>query len=440
MLEILNCSLRLQKNSLHSSLTAAGAQLGDKVTTAPSPLATPMQQTPTEHKKSATVPPKPSRRTLLHPPIKIPPLSPETSPLPQRRVQQSTGESPGDRLIPIKDGGGPGRGGTGEEISSWNPVSPSHLILNPPRGFESDVFAGTAPHEQVSDFGEPSSYRNSLRDSVTSYHSAASDTVGGSLTRNGDVASSVGSENSLVFGSCTSGTSSVSLAKTSSGGSAKKPPPPPKPKSLERSRTRGGRVSGPRVVSPDPRPTSPPAKREEEVTNARTNKRVAPPKKPPRASRGSVKNSFAVEFPERTEKGEERGEQEEGGKGNKVVPPPKPARRHKSMKTAKIDQEPVAPRTKSQTMQHPRSVSGSSQTSPVKRAPRGPAAPRKPIPAPKPRSSLSQSPPPPTLAESIAARLSEEGIDLTVPPYSTMVGGWMGSILYWRGPIVQCVD
>ena len=390
-----------------------------------------MQQTPTEHKKSATVPPKPSRRTLLHPPIKIPPPSPETSPLPQRRVQQSTGESPGDRLIPIKDGGGPGRGGTGEEISSWNPVSPSHLILNPPRGFESDVFAGTAPHEQVSDFGEPSSYRNSLRDSVTSYHSAASDTVGGSLTRNGDVASSVASENSLVFGSCTSGTSSVSLAKTSSGGSGKIPPP--KPKSLERSRTRGGRVSGPQVVSPDHRPTSPPPKREEEVPNARTNERVAPPKKPPRASRGSVKNSFAVEFPERTEKGEKRGEQEEGGKGNKVVPPPKPARRHKSMKTAKIDQEPVAPRTKSQTMQHPRSVSGSSHTSPVKRATRGPAAPRKPIPAPKPRSSLSQSPPPPTLAESIAARLSEEGIDLTVPPYSTMVGGWMGSIYTGEG-------
>jgi hypothetical protein len=407
-------------------LTAAGAQLGDKVSTAPSPLATPTHRTSTEHKKSATVPPKPSRHTLLHPPIEIPPPSPETSPLPLRRVQQSTGEPPGDRLIPIKDGGGPGRGGAGEEISSWSPVSPSHLILNPPRGFESDVFAGTAPHEQVSDFGEPSSQRNSLRDSVTSYHSAASDTVGGSLARSGDVASSVGSENSLVFGSCTSGTSSVSLAKTSSFGSVKKPPPPPKPKSLERNKTRGGRVSEPRVVSPDPRPTSPPAKREEELPNARTNERVAPPKKPPRASQGSVKNGFSVEVAEKTERGDERGgeEQEEGGKGKRVksaVPPPKPARRHKSMKTTKIDQEPVAARTKSQTMQHPRSGSGSSQTSPVKRATGRPAAHRKPT--PKPRSSLSQSPPPPTLAESIAARLSEEGIDLTVPPYSTMWGG-----------------
>ena len=420
--------MMLNSPTVHDTVVAA--QLGDNVST-PSPLATPTHQTPSDSKKSSTVPPKPSHRTRLQP---LPPPSPDTSPLPQRKVQQSTGDSPGDYLIPIQDGG-PG-GERGDKITSWHPVSPSHLLLNSPRGFELDVFASTASHEGVADFGE-SSQRNSLRDSVTSYTSTVSDGV----VRSGDVASSVGSESSLVF---TSSTSSVSLAKTSSAGSVKKPPPPPKPKSLERGKaTRGGRGS----LSRDPQPISPPeGKRKEVGANSRTNERVVPPKKPPRTNRGSVKLSFAVEIDKKTE----RGQAEAGGGGGRVesaVPPPKPARRHKSMKTTTVDQDPVeTARRKSQTMQHPRS--GASHTSSVMQgAPTGGstvAAPRKPVPAPKPRSSLSQkpaakSPSPPTLRESITARLTEEGIDLTIPPFSTMVGvhvgGWV--VCAWVGRYSQ---
>lgn len=292
------------------------------------------------------------------------------------------------------------------------------------------MFASSAPHEQVADFEEPS--RASQRDSLASYHSTTSET-GGRIAKSG----SVGSDNSLMFGSYSSTTSSLSLTKTGSAGSVKKPPPPPKPKSLERGKTRGGRGS-------DPRPTSPPeGKKEEGDTNLRVNERVVPPKKPPRANRGSMKKDFAIEATEKTERGSEsqggtsRGGEEgtkrgEGGRGGEggggkvvsAVPPPKPARRHRSTKLTRVEQEPVSPQKKSLTM-HPRSMSGGSQTPPnTSSSP----APRKPFPPPKPRSSQEPAeppppPPPPSLRESVAARLSEDGIDLTVPPYSTMVRG-----------------
>ena len=394
-----------------SSLAAAAAAdiPGDKEGT-PSPLLTPDHSTSTlTHNKSATAPPKPSRRTRLKPSIEIP--SPNPSPLLQRKVQQSKGELPGDHLIPIQGGSGPGGATSGEKISSWNPVSPSHI-----KGFESDVFASSAPHEQVAEFEEPC--RASQRDSLASYHSTTSETGGGIAQRG-----SVGSDNSLVFGT----TSCMPLTKTGSAGSVKKPPPPPKPKSLERGKTKGGRGS-------DPRPTSPPGgKKEEGDTNLRANERVIPPKKPPRANRGSMKKDFAIEATEKTERGSEsergtsRGGEEGtkggegggegrgggGGGGGKVVsavPPPKPARRHRSTKLTRVEQEPVSPQRKSLTM-HPRSMSGGSQTPPnTSSSP----APRKPFPPPKPRSSQEPAepppPPPPSLRESVAARLSEDGI------------------------------
>ena len=361
-----------------------------------SPLHTPQLaiQPPTA---SSTAPPKPSRQGRS---IKRLPHSPDTSPLLQRRVQQSEGEPLGDHLIPIQNGTSAESGG---KISNWSHVSPSHLLQNPPQSFDSDsVFSSSKPHE-------PGSARTPQRDSLASYHSAASDTA---ETREKDLTGSVESRDSSVFGG------PAALYKTSSGGSMTKPQPPPKPKTLERGRSRG---------SSDPQPTSPAATSAKEERKdggiIRTNERVAPPQKPPRPNRGSVKQLSVLE------KQTEGVEEESAESGGKVVPPPKPVRRHRSMKEGRVEQEPAAQK-KALTMQSHR-TSPQTSTSSVKRPGTsggvgGSGTPRRPVPTPKPRSSLSQEPteetPPLSVGESVAAKLSEDGIDLTLQPYSTMVG------------------
>ena len=383
----------------------------DTVTLPPSSLDT------AQTSKSATAPPKPSCHLQPPPPVNDPALSPDPSPLPQRKVVQSGAAPSDDVLIPIEHSGsreGEG-GGTEGGISSWTPLSPSSHCT---QHFDSDVFSGSAAHENVSDFKEP--HRNPQRSSIMSTSSVAS--------RTSNVAGSVESHDS-VFGSCKSDTS-VTLAKTGSrGGSLNKPVPPPKPKSLERGNTSS---SGTSSQSDRQKMRT---KGEQTATGGGggVKARDAPPPKPPRPMRGSVKLDRIVGVED-----EERGRG--GGRGNaEAVPPPKPARRNRSVKMpAKVTgAEQRTPERKVQTMQPQaasrnswsadRSSQGSVDDSPSV-AGTSAAAPRKPAAKPRttssrPRAQAKQIPQSSSslLKERIAAKLSKEGISLSDLPYSTVV-------------------
>ena len=318
--------------------------------------------------KSFTAPPKPLRRGRSS----HKPHSPDTSPLFQRKVQQSEGGPLGDCLIPIGTSGNTAE--DGDRISSWTPVSPSHLIFDPPRVFES---SSPTTQEQVSNFREPAQ-----RESLSSCHSVTSADTAAEATER-DAAGSLESHDSSVFSpSSTVTTSSATIHKTRDSSSLKKPAPPPKPKSLERRKTAGRKGSDSRPTSPDCAPV-----KEERRDN--TNERGVPPQKPPRAHRGSVK-----QMPAERASGEES---ERVGEGASVVPPPKPARRHHSLKEEK-DKVVAAEQRKSLTIQTPNR------------------------PVPKPRSSLSHEFGESSQLEAITAKLSDERIDLTRTPYSTSVG------------------
>ena len=374
-------------------------------------------------KSTTLAPPKPSCHVHVV-------QSPDPSPLPQRKVAQSGITPSGDVLIPIQDGAG--EGGRGGEISSWQPLSPSHLLLHPTQSFDSDVFSG-ATDENMSDFEERTNKRVSLGSCQSETYDSAS--LSSSTTnRNLHVAGSMESQGSSVFGSHTSG-SSFSGTKPPTAGSLKKPLPPPKPKSLERG-TRPGRSTPPCVLS------------ERQVAKERvdksdggigTNERVVPPKKPPRPMRGSVKRDQIQEMdgesPVAGRGGGGGGWGGGEGAGVEMKPPPKPPRRNRSVKLVKPEQQDLTPQRKAQTML-PRTNSGGSASSEshssISSVPRGVpgSVPRKPTPAPKPRSisnasrNLTESVEavaPPSLEENIASRLAKEGIDLTVTPYSNVV-------------------
>ena len=405
----------------------------DKAAVLPSPLAG----------KTATAPAKPSR-VRAHSPIPVPSPSPDPSPLLQRRVIQSEVAPSGDFLIPIQHGGNEGRGGN---VASWRPLSPSlHMQLQSKQSTDSDVFSGTT-HENVSDFGELS---NSKRASLESYHSETSDTVSvgsSDASKSVHTAGSIESRGS-VFGSTTSD-KSVTATRTSSGSSSlRKPKPPPKPKSLMRGKTWD---TPPRALSVDQvgkkksegRPTAA-AAAGGGGGGIGTNERDTPPPKPPRPMRGSVKREQVEWMVEEGRKGgsesergrggggEGEGKGRGGGGGGGMVPPPKPARRNRSVKAVGLDQQDVTLQRKSQTI-IPRTSSGASNSS-AKRDSQSsidsvPGVPRRPVPTPKPRTGSSGSRgqteslchPPLSLRETIAARLSSEGIDLTTTPYSNVV-------------------
>ena len=422
------------RNSAKFLCSAITLQLEDedKAAVLPSPLAG----------KTATAPAKPSRHIRAHSPIPVPSPSPDPSPLLQRRVIQSEVAPSGDFLIPIQHGGNEGRGGN---VASWRPLSPSlHMQLQSKQSTDSDVFSGTT-HENVSDFGELS---NSKRASLESYHSETSDTVSvgsSDASKSMHTAGSIESRGS-VFGSTTSD-KSVTATRTSSGSaSLRKPKPPPKPKSLMRGKTWD---TPPRALSVDQlvkkksegRPTA--AAAGGGGGGIGTNERDTPPPKPPRPMRGSVKREQVEWMVEEGQKGGSESERGRGGGGvgegkgggggggGGTVPPPKPARRNRSVKAVGLVQD-VTLQRKSRTML-PRTSSGASDSS-AKRDSQSsidsvPGVPRRLVPTPKPRTGSSGSRgqteslthPPPSLRETIAARLSSEGIDLTTTPYSNVV-------------------
>lgn len=377
-----------------------------------STLPSPPQDIAATADKSATAPSKPSCHLHVSPQANDPLLSPDPSPLLQRKVMQSGAAPSGDVLIPITHGGDGEEDREGAEggISSWTPVSPS---------YHSDVFSGTTAHENVSDFREPR--QNPKRSSVMSTSSVAS--------RTSDVAGSVESHDS-VFGSCKSNSSLKSTKTRSRNGSLKKPLPPPKPKSLER-----GKARAPSTSSQSDGQT---VKRKEETamddgSGSRDDApKGTPPPKPPRPMRGSVKLNKVV--------GVEDGERgREGGEGN-AAPPPKPARRNRSLKMTASEQQQLqqqqTPERKTHTMQ-PQTTSrdswstnrtGQSSGDNVTSVVATSAAPRKPAAKPRVASSgpraqakqIAQSSPS-SLKEKIAAKLSEEDISLSEAAYSTLV-------------------
>ena len=368
--------------------------------------------------KSATAPPKPSRlsrRVRVQSPVNAPLPSPDPSPLPQRKVMQVGATPSGDFLIPIQHGD---RGGEREgNITSWRPVSPSNLLQNPTQRFESDVFSGVTSHENMSDFRELS--QTPQRPSLGSYRSETSDTVDMSSvsSRTGDVhvVGSVESHNSSVFGSYTSD-SSMTGTKT---GSPRKPLPPPKPKSLERPKTRG-QSSAPPSEGPVIRGK---ASSDSGCAGKSGIDRSIPPPKPPRPMRGSLKRELVDAESEMKDGGRD-------GKGSGSEPPPKPARRNRSLKlTGTAQQHVVSPKGRAQTIQHVfQTIASGSEPASQSSIDSMPVSPRKPIPAPKPRPSssdqteqVSSPSAPASLKDSVAAKLSKEGIDLTNSPYSTVV-------------------
>lgn len=369
-----------------------------------------------------SAPPTPSYLHVQSPTKSPIPLSPDSSPLLHRKVMQSEATPSNDHLIPIQNTDG-GREG---EISSWQPHSPSHMMVQPTESFDSDVFSGVN-HENVCSFEDPSNKRPSLgscSDTVSDSSSVTSKNVPAAGSRasygsaSGSYTSSASNASTAPAPTSSRTASNASTATTGSLGSAKKPLPPPKPKSLDRSLLRS-------------RGTTPPRKKqttkENEDTASRggseigTNERVIPPPKPPRPLRGSVKRT-EVQRVEGENRGEERRE------GGEAKPPPKPPRRNKSMKAVGSEKRVLTPQRKSQTLL-PQTRSGSSASSTnVDSTPTAPGSvPYKPT--PKPRSgtnvSVSQnqtvSTESATLEETITAKLSEENIDLTLTPYSTVV-------------------
>lgn len=358
-----------------------------------------------------SAPPTPSYLQVQSPTKSPSPLSPDPSPLLHRKVMQSEATPSNDHLIPIQNTDGE-RGG---EMSSWQPRSPSHMMVQPTESFGSDVFSG----ENVCSFDESSNKRTSLgscSDTVSDSSSVTSKNVPAAANR----ASYGSASGSYTAPASTSSrtASNASTATTGSLGSMKKPAPPPKPKSLDRSLLRS-------------RGTTPPRKKQTTKGNEDTashggseigtNERVIPPPKPPRPLRASVKRT-EIQRVEGESQGEERKE------GGEAKPPPKPPRRNRSMKAVGSEKRVLTPQRKSQTML-PQTRSGSSTSSTsVDSTPTSPVSvPYKPT--PKPRSgtnvSVSQnqtvSTESATLEETITAKLSAENIDLTLTPYSTVV-------------------
>ena len=276
--------------------------------------------------------------------------------------------------------------------------------------FESDALSGATPQECVADFHEPS--RNPQRTSVSSHTSP--DVVSSSAYKNRELSASVESHESSVFGSYSS-SNSLPVAKSSSSGSLKKtpPPPPPKPKSLERGlKSKGFTIKRPMTEAQGIRKSS--GGSDSGVVT--TNERVTPPPKPPRPLRGSIRKESVDNV---KKEGEKRG----GGEVGEIVPPPKPARRNRSVKM--LERNVVIPEKKSQTMQ----VRTSSQSSTES----VPGTSRKPIPTPKPWFGMSQGQsstasivPPLSLEDRLKSQLSKECIDLTDTPYSTVVNYYSG--------------
>ena len=384
-----------------------------------------LQPGPGLAEKSKTAPPKPSRRDKGRSSAKVPTLSPDHSPLPQRKVVQSKlGARSADLLIPIRHGAG--EGGAEGGISSWHPRSPSHMLLQHKQSFESDVFANDTANER----GYPSE--------VSDTASISSREVVGSLDSRGSVFGSYTSESSFTAAQTTA---SGSVGASSMG---RKPAPPlkPKPKSLERGAQQRGRIPSGGKVTP-PLGVSNEGKTESSSEerggggggggDGDKSKSVLPPPKPPRPMRGSVKKLDG----ERVQLGEEDGGGSgTGGRGGEEAkPPPKPARRNRTLKPVRPHEQDLSVQRKVQTML-PRTNTGESATS-ASRARQlsvdglsGTSIPRRPVPTPKPRSSSSSSmsrsieavtPPPPSLEENVVRKLSEEGIDLTVPPHSNVV-------------------
>ena len=172
-----------------------------------------------------------------------------------------------------------------------------------------------------------------------------------------------------------------------------------------------------------------------------------PPKKPPRLLRGSVKRLEDIVGNTHEEKGDEGGGG--GGTNTDVLPPPKPARRNLTMKQDKPDRADLR---KLQTMpsssnsnfneelqgnhafspltSHGRrhgSSDGKSEKAPIQDGRSERVSTRVHGPIPKPRSFGSHSglkeskSPPPSMEERVTRKLSEEGIDLTISPYSNIV-------------------
>ena len=359
----------------------------------------------------------PSTPSYLHvqSPSKSPvPLSPDPSPLLHRKVMQSEATPSNDHLIPIQNTDG-GREG---EMSSWQPHSPSHMMVQPTESFDSDVFSGIN-HENVCSCEDKRTSLGSCSDTVSDSSSVTSKNVPAAGSRasyglvSGSYTSSASNASAATAPTTSSRTASnASTATTRSLGSMQKPPPPPKPKSLDRSLLRS-------------RGTTPPHKKQttkDEDTASRGSsdiERVIPPPKPPQPLRGSVKKTET----QRVE-GENRGE--ERREGGEVKPPPKPPRRNRSMKAVGSEKRELTPQRKSQTLL-PQSRSGSSASSTsVDSAPPG-SVPYKPTPKPRSGTNVSVlqnqtvSTEASTLEENISAKLSEENIDLTLTPYSTVV-------------------
>ena len=398
-----------------------------------------------------------------------PTTSPQTSPVMQRRITQTSQSSRKELHITIRQGDGEGgEGGEEGEDMSWYPLSPSQVLQCSVQSYESGVFS----HDSPSNFNELATSRTS-RDHL------------GSLESPGSVFSNDSPFSPLI----------ARPASRESIRSQKGPPPPLKPKPQDMSSTErrgvspgvtagvkseerenterggrggggggGGRVSeGAIPPKKPPRPLRGSVKRLEEIVGNRQeekeddeqrgeggaegvgggigirNESAIPPKKPPRPLRGSVKRLEDIAKNTHTEKGDKKEGGGGGGRSTDVSPPPKPARRNRTMKPDKPDRADLR---KLQTMPSSSSSSfteelqGNQAHSPLtfhgkrhgssdSQSRRAPTRVHGPI--PKPRSFGSHSDlkesksPPPSLDERIARKLSDEGIDLTISPYSNIV-------------------
>ena len=276
-----------------------------------------------------------------------------------------------------------GGGEKGNDITSWSPTPSSHSTLQPTESIDSDVFSTGAPLDILNPEQRRSRSPHSNTPSVASAESHTAAVLK-------DIAGSLDSKGSAV-GSYTSDGSPVHMAQgqtpsvSSAGSATKKPPPPPKPKSLERGVQSKRDKQMVKSMSDEERPQS--------------SKGFAPPPKPPRLRESTKKTSE-----------NEEGVSSAQDKVEDAIPPPKPSRKYRTLKREKPDNSSILEQRKTQTLQMPKN--------------------RKPIPSPKPPSLSNQGPnvatcvdrpSPLSLEESVANKLTEEGIDLTIDSYTDIV-------------------
>ena len=347
---------------------------------------------PIQPSVKAVPPPKPVRQhTLRRSPI----MSPDESP-PMRHklvIASVTSTSPTDHLIPIHGSSSPG-------VPSYlENGSPAHTIPGTRSPEHDNLDSEAQKGEKAAGIRKPSPSASSPQDIVD--HSESP------VPRTDSHSHSPTAESNLTRSSSGSSTSSAS---------ARKPPPPPKPKRLSQK----GRPTPPPAVAN--KPLESPLEEKEKETEPPT---VVPAgnKPPPKPTRSKYR-TLRIESGKKTQEAEETKSKTFGG------------RTHRSLDENDPEVLPIKPSLLFDRSGSDGSISRTERMSErigsAGSLPGTPEGLRKPKPLPKPKLLMKVSPAssrtaseepavPQALETLLCEKLSEEGIDLTQIPYSSVV-------------------